>query len=115
MAVVLMILVAVGEALIACDSNPVLCNGGAVQAVAFQSISALGVAVVLSNEDVEIMGVVHVVVTELDGESFAMYSLKGNSCAELVLDVFFIVSSLISSDATYDELDLNSEEGFGRT
>ena len=114
MAVVLMILVAVGEALIVCDSKPVLCNDGAVQAVEFLSTSALKVAVVLSNEDVKIMGNIRVVVTELDGESFAMYSLKGNSSVELVLDVF-IVSSLISSGATCDELALNSEEGFGRT
>ena len=113
MVVVLVVLVAVGVALIVCDSKPVLCNGGAVQAVEFQSISALEVAVDLNNEDVEITGIVRVVVTKLDGESFAIYSLKGNSSAELVLDVF-IVSSLTSSDATCDELDVNAEEGLGR-
>lgn len=111
MAVVLMMLVAVGEALIVCDSKPVLCNGGAVQAVECQSIFALEVAVDLSNEDVEILGIVRVVVTKLDGDSFAVYSLKGNSSAELVLDVF-IVPSLTSSEATCDELDVNSEEVF---
>jgi len=66
-------LVAVGEALIVCDSKPELCNGGAFQAVECQSISALKVAVDLSNEDVEIIGIVRVVVTTLDGDSFAIY------------------------------------------
>lgn len=108
-----MILVAVGEVLIVCDSKPVLCNGGTVQAVEFQSISALEVAVDLSNEDVEIIGIVRVVVTKFDGESFAICSLEGNSSAELVLDVF-VVSSLTSSDATCDKLDANSEERLGR-
>ena len=113
MTVLLMMLVAVGEALIVCDSKLVLCNGGAVQAVECQSIIALEVAVDLSNEDVEITGIVRVVATKLDGESFAVYSLEGNFSAELVLDVF-IVSSLTSSEAICDELDVSSEEGFGR-
>ena len=65
-----MMLVTVGEAIIVCDSKSVLCNGEAVQAVKCQSIFALEVAVDLSNEDVEITGIVRVVVIKLDGESF---------------------------------------------
>ena len=101
-----MMLVAVCEALIVSDSKPVLCDGEAVQAVECQSISALEVAADLSNEDVEITGMVREVVTKLDGESLAIYSLKGKSSAELVLDVF-IVPSLTISEATCDELDVN--------
>ena len=113
MAVVLMMLVSGGDVLIVCDSKPELCNGRAVQAVECQSISPLEVAVGLSNEDVEIIGIVLVVVTKLDGESFAIYSLRGTSSAELVLDVF-VVPTRTSSKAACDELDVNSEEGFGR-
>ena len=101
----MMMLVAVGEELIECDSKLVLCNGGAVQAVVCQSLIALEVAVDLSNDDVEIAGNVRVVVTKLDGESLAI-------CWP-VLDVF-IVSFLTSSEATCDELDVSSDERFAR-
>lgn len=70
------------------------------------------VVVDLSNEDVEIIGIVCVVVIKFDGESFVICLFEGNFSVELVLDVF-VVLLLISFDVICDKFDVNLEERFG--